>query len=80
MMWSAGQRGDIGAGGGEPVDHHHHRLLGLQLAQRVVELLGAGGGAARAVDMHDHRAGARLGQPLQRLDAVLVAADQALRS
>ena len=75
-MWSAAMRRDIAAGRREPVDHDHHRLLGLEPHQRIVQLLGAGCRAARAVDVHDHGLGLRLGQPLERLDALLVVADQ----
>ena len=73
-----GKRCDIGAGCREPVNDHDHRLFALQLAQRVVELFGAGGGAAWAVDMDDHRARARSAKPFKRLDPVLIAADKAL--
>ena len=73
----AAERRDIGAGGGQPIDHHHHRLLGLQGAQGVVKLLRAGGGAAGAVDVHDDGLGARLGQPRERLDPLAVVADEA---
>src|SRR6185295_5095822 len=45
--------------------------------QRIIELLGAGRGAARRVDVDDDGDVARFLQPLQRLDPLLVAADQA---
>ena len=52
----AGNRGDVAAGGGKPIDHDHQRLFLLQPHQRVIKLLGAGGRAAGAVDMNDHGA------------------------
>jgi hypothetical protein len=42
-----------------------------------MQLLGTGGGAAGAVDVHDHGTGARLPKSLERLHAFLVATDQA---
>ncbi len=69
-------RRDVAARGSQSLDHDDKRLLCLQLHQRVVELLGARGGAAGRIDVHDNRRIARLAEPLQRLDALLVAADQ----
>src|SRR5579864_8476240 len=75
----AGERRDIGAGGGETVDDDDKRFLVAQPRQRVVKLLGAGGGAAGAVDMDDDGARQRrAGEPVERLHPVTVAADQAL--
>ena len=59
----AGECGDIAAGGGQAIDDDDQRLLSFNRDQRIVELLGAGGGAAGLVDMDDHGARrARLGQ------------------
>jgi len=51
-------------------------LLLLEMHQRIVELLGSRSGAAGAVDVHDHRRRTRFAEPLQRLDAILVGADE----
>ena len=53
-----GDSGDIAAGGRDRADDGDHRLLLGEPAQLVVELLGAGRGAAGAVDRHQH--GARM--------------------
>jgi len=71
-------RRDVTTGSGQSLDHHDKRLLRLQAHERIKKLLGAGRGAAGRIDVHDNRRGARIFQPLQRLDAGLVAADQAL--
>jgi hypothetical protein len=71
-------RGDVAAGCRQSLDHHDHRLLRFQAHQRVEQLLGAGRGTAGRIDMHDDGRGLRLFQPLQRLDAIIVAADQAV--
>ena len=53
-------------------------FLSLQTHQRVVQLLGAGGGAAGAVDMDDHGARRRRPRkPIELLHPLLVVADQA---
>jgi len=52
-MWSEAIRGDVAAGSRQPLDHHDQRLLCLQPHQRVIELFGAGGGAARRIDVND---------------------------
>ena len=70
-------RRDIAAGGREPVNHNHQRLRGCDPAQHLVQLLGAGRGAARRVDMHDDGLGARFGQFFERLNPLLIVADQA---
>ena len=74
MIGSQGR--DVAAGGGKPIDHDHERFLLAQPRQRIVQLLGARGGAARAVDVNDHGRGTRLAQPLQRLHPILVGADE----
>src|SRR5580700_1355546 len=73
----AGQRRDVGAGGGEAIDDDDDRFLVPQPRQRVVKLLGAGGGAAGAVDMDDDGARQRrAGEPVERLHPIAIAADQ----
>ena len=64
-MWSRRHRGDVAARRGKAVDHHHHRLRAANLAQRVVKLLGAGGRAARTVDVHDDRLRRRSGRAVR---------------
>src|ERR1700722_5580344 len=62
-----------------PVDDEYQRLLLFHPHQRIVELFGAGGGAAGAVDMYDHGASrSRPGQPVELRRALLVIADQSL--
>ena len=72
------QRGDISARCREPINHNDHRFLALQLAQGIIKLFRTGRGAARTVDVDDHRARARTPKPAERFDAILIAADQAL--
>ena len=49
-----GDRRHVGGRGAEFLDDGDHRLFGAQLADRLVELLAAGGGAAGRVDGEDH--------------------------
>jgi hypothetical protein len=74
-----GDRRDVTARRGQPLDHHHQRLLGLQAHQRIIELLGAGRGAARRIDVDDDSGVVRLLQPLQRLDPLAGRCGSALR-
>ena len=64
----AGERGDVAARRRQAVDHDHQRLFLTEPRQRVVELLGTGGGAAGAVDVDDDGPGERgFGQPVELL-------------
>ena len=70
-------RRDVAARSREPVDHDDQRFLLLEPHQRVVQLLGAGRGAAGGIDVHDHGPRARFPEPLQRLHPLLIGADEA---
>src|SRR5436309_2438359 len=67
-----GDRRNVAARCRNPVDHHDQRLLRLEPRLGIVQLLRAGCRAPGAVDVHDHRAGARFPHPLQRLDPLPV--------
>ena len=72
----AGDRSDIAAGRRQAIDHDDQRLSFLQPHQRVVELLGAGRGAAGAVDMDHHGAhDRRPGKPVELLHPLLIIPD-----
>ncbi len=72
----AGDRGDVAAGRRQAIDHDDQRLSFLQPHQRVVELLGAGRGAAGAVDMDHHGAHDRgPGKPVELLHPLLIIPD-----
>ncbi len=71
-----GDRGDVAAGRRQALDHHNQRLLRLQPDQRVVELFRAGRGSARGIDVNDDCRGMGVLELLQRLDAILITADQ----
>src|SRR5262245_63653078 len=72
------KRRDIGAGSGKTVDNDDHWLLALQFPKSVVKLLGTGRCPTGAVNMHNHGPRSRTGQPAERLNAILISADQAL--
>ena len=77
-MWSAAMRRDVGAGGGGAVDEGHHGLLLGERPQVAVELLGAGGGAARRGDRHhDALHGAGVADALDQLGGGFAAGDEA---
>src|SRR5262249_13275659 len=67
--------GDIGARGGKPVDDNDHRLLALQFMQRVVKLLGTGGGPTGTINMYDHGTCARTAKSGEGFDAILIPTD-----
>src|SRR5215467_6426568 len=73
-----GKSGNIGSGCGQPVDDDHHRFFVLQVAQRIIKLLGPGGGPARTVDMHDHGTRGGTAEPPQGFDPILISSDQTL--
>ena len=68
---------DVGTGSSHAVDHDRDRLLGPHAAERVVQLLGAGGGAARRIDVQDHRLHRRgRGEPVELAHPLLVVANE----
>src|ERR1700733_8420871 len=74
----AGDRRNVTARRGHAVDDDDQRLLVPQTRQRVEQLLGAGGGAARTVNMDDDGARQRgFSKLVERLDPLLIAANQA---
>src|SRR5690606_34280677 len=74
-----GECRDVATGCRHRPHHGNHRLLGGDLADRLVQRLGAGGGAAGAVDPEDQRlrpVGA--GDPVQQLLLAAVVGDDAI--
>ena len=73
-----GERHDIGRGGGKRAANRDHRLLLGKAADRVIHGFATGGGAAWAVDVEDHRLDlARLADPVEKVEHLLVVGDDA---